>query len=50
MSKAHLHRYVAEFEFKYNTRTLNDGERVIAAVRKADGKRLMYKQPKRKSA
>lgn len=45
VSKRHLHRYVAEVAFKHNTRKLDDGERVRAAIQGADGKRLMYKQP-----
>ncbi len=45
VSKRHLHRYVAEVAFKHNTRKLDDGERVRAAIRGADGKRLMYRQP-----
>jgi hypothetical protein len=45
VSKQHLHRYVDEFAFRYNTRKNNDGERVVLAIKSADGKRLMYKQP-----
>ena len=45
VSKKHLHRYLSEFEYRYNTRTLEDGERTVLAIRKADGKRLLYKQP-----
>jgi transposase-like protein len=45
VSKKHLHRYVAEFEFRYNTRHMDDGERVLQAIRGAEGKRLMYAQP-----
>lgn len=41
VSKAHLHRYLAEFEFRYNGRSLNDGQRVVAAIEAAEGKRLM---------
>jgi transposase-like protein len=44
VSKEHLHRYLAEFEFRYNYRALEDGERTIQAIRGADGKRLTYKQ------
>lgn len=44
VSKKHLHRYVAEFEFRYNARKLNDGERVARFIKTADGKRLTYKQ------
>lgn len=45
VSKEHLHRYMSEFEFRYNNRKLDDGERTIAAIRGADGKRLYYKEP-----
>jgi hypothetical protein len=45
VSKKHLHRYVSEFEYRYNTRHLDDGERTAMAIRKADGKRLFYKDP-----
>ena len=45
VSKEHLHRYMAEFEFRYNNRELEDGERTTAAIRAADGKRLMYQTP-----
>lgn len=29
VTRRHLHRYVAEFEFRYNTRNLDDGARTI---------------------
>jgi hypothetical protein len=45
VSKAHLHRYVAEFEFRYNARRVDDGEHRALAIKKADGKRLRYKEP-----
>lgn len=45
VSKKHLHRYVGEFAFRYNTRKITDGERVITVIKKAEGKRLMYKAP-----
>ena len=45
VSKEHLHRYVGEFEYKYNTRKLTDGERLCLAIQKAEGKRLVYKEP-----
>jgi hypothetical protein len=41
----HLHRYLAEYEFRYNGRDLSDGERTVAAIQAADGKRLRYKDP-----
>jgi transposase-like protein len=47
VSRRHLHRYMAEFEFRYNTRKMDDGERTIRAIRGAEGKRLLkgYRQP-----
>jgi transposase-like protein len=45
VSKEHLHRYLAEFEFRYNNRELEDGARIAKAVRASEGKRLMYRQP-----
>lgn len=45
VSKHHLHRYLAEFEFRYNTRKSDDATRTVAAIRKAEGKRLLYRQP-----
>jgi hypothetical protein len=48
VSRKHLHRYVAEFDFRWNTRKVDDGERTALAIRKADGKRLRYKEPSAK--
>jgi transposase-like protein len=45
VSKEHLHRYIAEFQYRYNTRKMNDGERVTKAIKQAVGKRLMYREP-----
>lgn len=45
VSAAHLHRYLAEADFKYNTRTVSDAERATELLRGAQGKRLMYRQP-----
>lgn len=45
VSKQHLHRYLAEFDFRYNTRNSDDGERVRLAILGAIGKRLMYREP-----
>jgi transposase-like protein len=44
VSKKHLHRYLSEFEFRYNNSELTDGQRVIAAIKAAQGKRLTYAQ------
>lgn len=45
VSKEHLHRYLAEYEFRYNNRELEDGQRTAAAIKAAQGKRLMYREP-----
>jgi len=45
VSKEYLHRYLWQFDFLWNNRKMNDGERTIAAIKAAEGKRLMYKQP-----
>ena len=47
-SEKHLHRYLAEYDFRYNHRVklgYNDGERAALAVKSAAGKRLTYRQP-----
>lgn len=44
-SKHHLHRYLSEFDFRYNARKVSDGERTALAIRGAEGKRLNYRQP-----
>ena len=45
VSEAHLHRYLAEFDFRYNNRELSDAERAEELLRGARGKRLLYQQP-----
>ena len=40
VSKEHLHRYVNHAAYLYNTRKMNDGERVLHLIRMTDGKRL----------
>ncbi len=45
MSKKHLHRYCAEFDFRWNHRKINDSARTEAALRQVQGKRLMYETP-----
>lgn len=42
-SPQHLHRYLAEIEFRYNFRKTNDGDRTVAALLQTEGKRLTYK-------
>lgn len=46
----HLHRYLAEFDFRYNNRTamgIDDGVRSVKALMNVKGKRLTYQQPVR---
>ena len=43
VSKKHLHRYVAEFEFRYNARKVTDGQRTDAMIAGFEGKRLKYR-------
>ncbi len=50
VSKEYLHRYLWQWDFCWNHRDLNDGERTIEAIKTAEGKRLMYKSPKGASA
>lgn len=42
VSKEHLHRYLAEYEFRHNHRFLEDGPRTSAAIKASEGKRLKY--------
>lgn len=44
VSRKHLPNYLNEFQFRYNTRKLDDGQRVAAAIKKIDGKRLEYRE------
>jgi transposase-like protein len=44
VSEAHLHRYCAEFDFRYNTRKLDDAERADENLLGAVGKRLTYRR------
>lgn len=42
----HLHRYLAEFDFRFNHRTalgFTDGERAALSIKNAEGKRLTYR-------
>ena len=39
----HLHRYLAEFDFRYNARNVSDRERSILAFKGTEGKRLEYR-------
>jgi transposase-like protein len=46
VSEAHLKRYLAEFDFRYNERAalgVNDGERMARLAKSIEGKRLTYR-------
>ena len=43
VSKEHLHRYLAEFDFRYNHRKIEDQERTVKAIMGFEGKRLTYR-------
>jgi len=46
VSEAHLHRYLSEFDFRYNARVAvgyDDSARTQLALSKIEGKRLMYR-------
>lgn len=45
ISREYLHRYLWHYDFLWNNRELNDGERTILAVKSAEGKRLRYQEP-----
>jgi transposase-like protein len=46
VSRTHLHRYLSEFDFRYNYRQVDDKERTVKAIEGFGGKRLYYRQPK----
>src|SRR5205823_2476195 len=46
MSRKYLGSYCAERDFVYNGRHLTDDERTAKAIKAAEGRRLMLKQPK----
>ena len=50
MSKQHLHRYCDEFSFRWDERKVTDGQRTVEAIKGAEGKRLMYRQPVKKES
>jgi len=49
VSEEHLDRYVGEFVFRHNNRKVSDGERAQKAIRGAEGKMLVYKEPIKKA-
>jgi len=52
VSDVHLHRYLAEFDFRYNNRArlgVDDTERAHRMIKGTAGKRLTYQQPRRQA-
>jgi transposase-like protein len=45
VSKHHLPKYLDEFSFRWDLRRATDSERTNAAIKAAEGKRLMLKEP-----
>ena len=46
VSVEHLPRYLSEFDYRFSTRKLSDGERMVQLVKRAEGRRLTYKRVK----
>ena len=46
VNENHLHRYLSEFDFRYNNRKVKDAERAQKALTGAVGKRLKLLEPK----
>jgi transposase-like protein len=44
ISRKHIPNYLNEFEFRWDTRKLDDGQRVARAIRRVEGKRLEYRE------
>lgn len=40
----HLHRYLSEFDFRYNARKIDDTQRTLLAISQAEGKRLQLRE------
>ena len=44
VSVVHLPKYLAEFNFRYNSRKISDGERAVLALKGFENRRLTYKE------
>lgn len=49
VSRQHLHKYLAEFDFRFNGRKVTDGERASESLKGFEGKRLTYQTPNREN-
>jgi transposase-like protein len=45
MSATHMHRYLAEFDMRYSTKNVTDGERAASILKGMEGRRLTYRRP-----
>ena len=45
VGQQHLHRYLAEFDFRWNRRKVEDGLRAALAIKGFEGKRLTFEDP-----
>ena len=43
-SAVHIHRYLAEFDFRYSTKDISDRERADISLKNIGGKRLTYRR------
>lgn len=43
VSREHLHRYLAEFDYRYTTRKMRDSERMADLMTRTGGRRLTYR-------
>jgi hypothetical protein len=43
-SEAHMHRYLAEFDMRYSTKTATDAERAATILKGMEGRRLTYRR------
>lgn len=44
ISPRHTDLYLNELDFKYNTRHMTDGERAVAGIKRAEGRRVMQRE------
>ncbi len=44
VSEVHLHRYMGEFDYRYNTHTVSDFERLSGSIPGIVGKCLTYRR------
>lgn len=45
MSRRHLPKYLGEFDYRYSTRRMSDGDRTVMTIKRVEGKRLRYSDP-----